>query len=634
LNCIIAEVEGDRLLALDEQRANIQAKLIVEHPILSTIPDWIDDKVDKELKKSNSDHDKWNSYREVAIIATSEECLGALAAVYVEKILPFRMNEEPGLRQHLSSEVKPARTFEILRVIWQPKNWLKLERQGRFEAQKYIVERVATDAWFWRISLILQQSRARFCNALFYLFRSLWNGSLGLKSLFLRDPFLFRFTMDPWSGDIIPDTSHRTHTLRSRLRAIRNHVRKLRDDFEAMPDTGFLGKSISRVLNVLSAYLGVGIPGTILVGFGQPLLTLVYGIVTMSLVVTAPLWSPLSSLVERVFSMTIYDIHDPSGNSSSMTGCWFPFVGCVLEFLLSGVLRAFLAALGGIVAHPSLAVMRITWEVIRRQSRMGYDWVMRHLLLRLGRVPAQDSFLAWRVAGPGITAKYCYQIRPEVAILVLEAILEEKELNLFEKSTSDKINEPLDKYRAFFKDFEVFGLEISGSHGCVSELKQVVEKQLKDLQTRLSQRRRIIRALTSFDLRGHGPSRWVQRMPRGEADVRDVQPGERLGWIKQNEQDLKWTSRLGEEVAASFCQRLEATYPEHIVSLWCETGLLPGNYSGLARHLLAQTFGDGIWTPLQETDETIVIPVKPQTLEKLVRELMQPCTDIIAYTTR
>jgi hypothetical protein len=229
------------------------------------------------------------------------------------------------------------------------------------------------------------------------------------------------------------------------------------------------------------------------------------------------------------------------------------------------------------------------------------------------------------VAGPGITAKYCYQIRPEVAILVLEARLEEKELDMFEESITDKINEPLNKYQAFFKDFAVFGVEVTGSRGCVSELERAAEKQSKDLEARLSQRRRVTRGLTSFEvLHGGGSSSRAQRMPRTEALIRDVRPGERLGWIKQNEQDLERTSRLGESVVASFCQRLDSAYPERIMSLWRDAGLLPGNYSGLARHLLAQTFGDGFWTPLEETDTNIVIPVKPQTLEKLLQGLVQP----------
>jgi hypothetical protein len=151
-----------------------------------------------------------------------------------------------------------------------------------------------------------------------------------------------------------------------------------------------------------------------------------------------------------------------------------------------------------------------------------------------------------------------------------------------------------------------------------------VEEQLKDLQKRLAQRRRVTKVLTSFELHdGRGASGRAERMPRMETVVRDVQPGESLGWIKQSEQDLERTSRLGEEVAASFSRRLEAAYPERFMSLWCDVGLIPGDYSGLTRYFLAQIFGDDFWTPLEASDTSIVIPVKPQTLEKLVHGLMQ-----------
>ena len=225
------------------------------------------------------------------------------------------------------------------------------------------------------------------------------------------------------------------------------------------------------------------------------------------------------------------------------------------------------------------------------------------------------GLLAWRVAGPGISAEYCCQIRPEDAILVLDALLEEKELNLFDRSTSDKIKAPLIKYQQFFQDFKVFGLEFNDNRasGSYAELKNAVDAQLKDLRERLNVRRRVLQKLTRID-------NDVRRVH--SVSALSVQPGGSLGWIKQSEQDLARTTRLGEEVVAAFCKRMEVTYPECYKSLWCDVSLLPGDYCGLSRHLVGQLFGDGFWTPLEVSDSTNVIPIKLQSLEMLLDELI------------
>lgn len=49
--------------------------------------------------------------------------------------------------------------------------------------------------------------------------------------------------------------------------------------------------------------------------------------------------------------------------------------------------------------------------VIRYWIRVVWDTIMFHLVIKnRGRIPASDSFVVKRIAGPGLTSDYYYQV--------------------------------------------------------------------------------------------------------------------------------------------------------------------------------------------------------------------------------
>lgn len=610
LDLIVSEVEQDMQRGIDELRKTMRQQLIEKHSILSTIPEWLERQVEQRIdRECNNENYKLKWYGKVPGVAQAEG-IGPMGAVFRDHMLSFRLKQAPNLRVPLEREVRPARVFAVRTRIWRPKNWIEVEdRHGsltRYYPQKHRILHVSTDAKFWRLALMLHESRAWLSNGLYEVCQALWNGSFGVKSMFYLQPFVSQYQMDSMTGEIVPDPASRTQTFVSRLKTIWGEVARIRREFEARPDSGLLGKPFARVLNVLSAYIGIGIPGTTIVLLGQPFLTAFQLAFAAAFVGTSPIWAPLSSLVAHALSMTIYDFHHPRDH-----GRWFPLVGVVLwDFGLAGVVQASVALVMGLVVHPALAVLRLIFETLRRQLRIGYDRMMWMLLLRRCRVPSQDSFIAWRIAGPGITANYCFQIRPDIAVLVLAAKLEECELEAFSKDTTEKINEPISAYNDFFQDFGMFGLNVSfgKSSESVEKLRRTIRAQHDSLSMRVSTRQRLYRELTVFELP-------VERS--GSIAISN------LGRIRQCEQDLDATLRKGTDLAAKFCERLEKSYTYNALSsFWFNANVLPGDYGGLVKRLLARTFGETFWTPMETSDATIVIPVKHKTLESLVHDIM------------
>ena len=73
---------------------------------------------------------------------------------------------------------------------------------------------------------------------------------------------------------------------------------------------------------------------------------------------------------------------------------------------------------------------------------------MFHLIIKKrGRIPASDSFVVKRIAGPGLASDYYYQIKPEQALASLEARMELDELSAYQHEMEQIIMQPTKDFR-------------------------------------------------------------------------------------------------------------------------------------------------------------------------------------------
>ena len=57
--------------------------------------------------------------------------------------------------------------------------------------------------------------------------------------------------------------------------------------------------------------------------------------------------------------------------------------------------------------------------------------MFKAIIAKRARVPAGDSFIVKRVAGPGLASNFFYQIKTEQALVALEARMESDQLKAF-----------------------------------------------------------------------------------------------------------------------------------------------------------------------------------------------------------
>lgn len=136
--------------------------------------------------------------------------------------------------------------------------------------------------------------------------------------------------------------------------------------------------------------------------------------------------------------------------------------------------------------------------VVRYWFRLFWDTVIFHLLIRKrGRIPASDSFVVKRIAGPGLASDYYFQVSPEQALAAFEAKMEWDELAAYQTVVENTIMQPQKDFSHFVEAcFGSFSTQLAKNgpyknlekeaQDLMTVLHEKLEKRRRDLQTGLS----------------------------------------------------------------------------------------------------------------------------------------------------
>lgn len=136
--------------------------------------------------------------------------------------------------------------------------------------------------------------------------------------------------------------------------------------------------------------------------------------------------------------------------------------------------------------------------MIRYWLRLLWDAAIFHLIIKKrGRVPASDSFVVKRVAGPGLASDYYFQISPEQALAAFEAKMEWDELAAYQLVVENTILQPQKDFAQFVEAcFGNFSAQLARNgpyknlekeaQDLIAVLHEKLERRRRDLQTGLS----------------------------------------------------------------------------------------------------------------------------------------------------
>lgn len=475
-----------------------------------------------------------------------------------------------------SRTIKVARrTFEHSFRIWRPSRWIITrheyssningENVWHYSVSKHKTVQISSSTPFWRFQNMFVRMGAFFNNGLFFFAANSIFGPFGIRSLFGLEEFRPDRTVDQNTGEIVP-TGPSFATWFGRIRSLWRHISASREQFEAIPDRGLIGKGLQRVFNVAWNYGIKGVIGTVGAFVGHLGMVAVNTAVSVVALATSPLWSIASPILIYLFSMLIYDV-----DACSMHPVFPLFQLVIWRFLIKGVLRAIfspLLAVGG-MAFSSLIALG---SVLRWLGRKTWDSLLFYLILKhRSRVPNGDTFLARRTAGPGLSMKYVQRIPTSLALLMIEYQLEMLRVQTFRRGVETEINAPLRRLEAYFAPYRAVGLVSDSSHNKIRSFNETRNKLINRLNKAIE---------------NHMKNLIVSGPIHNET-------------LRLTDEDLAEALEMGADI-------IEKAFKSETIQLdpmfWSNKDLVVDDYHGLASWLLRDSFTERILVPLEEND--------------------------------
>ncbi|XP_034663332.1 uncharacterized protein LOC117898215 isoform X1 [Drosophila subobscura] len=607
-------------------REDHQKCLSNDHSVLSRVAPWLRSKL-RNAEENRLYKCAWSAHEEALKMCTQHQL--HQTAYFLSRDLAFMKEREPVLLKELKNAKTPTRSFQWACRIWSPQSWIiRRNFQGQsdviptvisqhatsivtprsdpsqpvFLVEKEIIRTTSTRWPFWRLLNMLQRIWCWSWNMMFLLGILVpWCSPLGLRALCYVKPFMPDLELSQINGTLFPRKTSITQTMASRLIELWRHISKSRTHFETEPDTGFIGKGLTRNLNRTWNYFVKGFLGTIVILFAFPLICLATSLLSIGLALTAPLWIPVFVLLLHIYMILVYDLDAPDNTKNRYC---ILLEAIVWNLLIQGLLQPVAAVLVATLICPLAAGIVFIVGVIRYTLRLVWDSLTYHLFIKkCGRVPASDSIAVKRIAGPGLALDYYFIIRPEQALAALEAKMELDELQAYQHATERVVLQPQQDFLQFVEAcFGPFSAQIS-KIGPYLSLDREAQDLMSTLHEKLEKRRRELQTALTTQVKSR---------------------------IKLNTKELKIAIQLAAHI-------LEKYYPSHVIGrlsiteeeFWDNKGLTVNDWPGLAGLIYTDIFSLDFLTPLTEHDTHFKL--EPHASLDLMRytEMVKNANDVI-----
>ncbi|XP_063825249.1 uncharacterized protein LOC135074798 [Ostrinia nubilalis] len=499
---------------LEAGLATAEARICAAHPILSRAETWRKERLALAAQRLRGEL-RW---------AAMEDAAAAMQALklhqhryFLLRDLTFLRDREPLLMKELRAAKTPTREFTWSTRIWLPQNWVVVRHfRGRSERIPTVLstratsivtprsdpsqpvflvdkERIRTTSTRWPGWRLVNLAHRTWCwswNLMFLLGVLVpWCSPISLRTLLCVRPFVPDYELSQVNGTLFPKRSSETQTMWSRLLKLWRHISKERTRFETEPDTGLLGKGLSRQANRVWNYGVVGGLGSLGLLLGFPLAALGGSALSLAAAATVPLWAPPLTLAVLCGCALLYDLDCPDPPRLNRFLVLFEVI--IWRIVILGVLQPIVAFIVAVIICPLCALLLLVggvswWGVRGLWEQLAWAAVIR----RAARVPAHESAFCRRVRGPGLHTRTYYQITCAQAVAAVVARGELESLSAWASELELAIERPLRDY-AHFVDacFGPFSVQIAKT-GAYKQLEKECMELTMSLREKVSSRRR------------------------------------------------------------------------------------------------------------------------------------------------
>lgn len=559
--------QGDLKNYLDSQK--------IWHPILSRRPVWIESTIAEFTKKWYLDHPESQIF-DVVLHNLNRNSQTRFMLEMNRNI--ERSQGTCNLNNELHKQVA-SREYSWIFQRWHPYFWkIRKTDSGQYYAEKSLRLTTNTNWPLWRLVNGLMRIGVATNNCMWWGSWNLWNGPVGLRSLWGIEDFMTWQDVDPQTGKIVDCLS--CSTWFGRIWKLWCNISEARKKFEATADEGFLGKDMARFFNRVWNWVIKGIGGTVFIFVGHFVLTVLNTILSLVTVVGAPIWGVCWPVIHYLFDLLIFDTDAPSKLSPK----WFPLINIILwRFGCKGVIQT-LGAITAIVWNLVTGTTGTIWNGLTTSLRHIWDFFAYHLIVtRKGRIPIKEHAtvfglnVAKRVSGPGLASEYYYQINSDLALVMLKYSLEQKEVEAYRQMVKNLIAEPYCELMELSKKLTGSGLKLDTNGGPYQEV--------------LENKNRLERKLDDAIL-----EHWKQVPVRGNIGNINVRMTK-----AQLAETLKQATPYVQEfyIKRVFCFMND----EEVTGFWKKYQLNPDSWEELTRTLLKYAIHNNILVPIEDLDQ-------------------------------
>jgi hypothetical protein len=627
----------------DKARESLQKS----NPILSLVSGWTEKKVSAAMAEyANKTRGR---YEERLVKAAAELGLGEELSAESR----FQKEFEP-TRAAMLAETQANRAFSYDYQIWSRKNWTseKSENGSYFGTQFRTVTRTTKDL-AWRLSNLAQRALSFGNNLLYGLLVNtrapiggLVSGPLGWRALLSAAPFAYQYRLDSETGRW-EATSARRNTYRSRLSGFYAQRRAILEAFNKKGRYSFfLGKAGERFIMFFTVDLGLGVIAPLVVGVMQPILTFANTAISLGLATATPfLIAPVVSAAVWAFQALVFDAagtqysrwrpsikgsvglvglaallgaawyFGPKFGVDFFSGWWlagvlavtvaagplFPWVGTLVKkagfYGAGATIVSVLKAVMHVVAGPALAIVS---GALWAGRRLWDSLLMRPLLAWRAAVPGESGRFVKRIAGPGLTSEYFFQVSPDLPLVAAWASMESSELYRYQGDMKSLIAEPSKAYQEFAAVLDALTQGSNQGRNGSPAYKEIAEKESAN-EKALAEAVR----------------------PRADLYQRLLKVPQE-GKIKLATPDLELLLKKTALLAERFYGKVmkdQAWSADKIAAFWKGRLLAANDWVGLGKQLQSSIVGEEILTPFEQTDKTLRIQVDAPGLEDYVKGL-------------
>uniref|UniRef100_A0A6B2KZ02 Uncharacterized protein n=1 Tax=Arcella intermedia TaxID=1963864 RepID=A0A6B2KZ02_9EUKA len=597
-------------------KQHLTDELKKKYPVRSKIKSWLAHHTKVQLQ-AYIDKQKHGSLAFVTVYPIAginhEELIKKLVdeglieqAYLINKSVEF-IPQAVALMKKLDKEKVPLKYFEFEARIWNPKHWTvtTLIKKGKSEKiiERYEKIKTNTGHFGWRFSNMWARTQKFFKDGIYLIaITNLWNGPLSLQALFTKQQFYPHYTLK--DGLVEYNIDRPVQSYLSLLRSIKDRIKKARDDFENSVEGTFVDRDIIRPFHIVWTYLKYYSLGLAVLTLFPPAV-IVNFLLSTSLILSSPLWSPLLAFSIYLTSVTVYDFDAIESHAQNLG---LPIMKPLIYTFAMGIGQILLSFVGVLLYHPVMCLWLCNWAFWRKNLKSISDFLVFYVFIkRYVRVPAKNSLLAERIAGPGLESTFLYKIPVELSLLLLQEHIEKFEIKQYKEMLIEKIDEPEAKYRkVHFELFSHFGTTL-GSH---PNLERILDDE-ESLQ------RSIDESIKAQEEKN--PVRGIELPSNVRLSAKDLP------------KMLHFSKHLVEEF---FTERVFKLMSEkQIAQFWEDYGLEKNDWENLTIEFIEEIFTEAFLEPLKEGDVVYELDNRKEEVEMLAKQIFKGIPELENYTS-